>query len=403
MKILDRLFKGASDYVLGRMPDYRVMAEASTRRGNSLVGQISYQAKDPKAQSLKVWKQAVAAATDPETPEWTALAELYDNLMLDNHLASVIETRVHAVQRAPFHIVGEDGRENAELTKLFERPWFEELVTLVIMSKFKGRVLLELYDTTAEGELALVTEIPQAHFNTRTGKVLKEPGDTQGWNYREGPYADFLLQVGKDSDLGMLEQLATIVLAKKMGLGSWLDYIEKYGIPPLFITTDREDDGRLKQLYDAAANFRSNHFLVGRGAEKFTIGQAGGSDAYGTFDSLIERANGEMSKRVLGGSGMTDPKSFVGSANIQYRLANDRFESDRLFFKYIFNTHVKPRLIKLSPVYAALANHYFEWDRTEHMSQQDTIDAMVNLGAQYDIDLEYVTKVTGFPVIGQRN
>ena len=53
------------------------------------------------------------------------------------------------------------------------------------------------------------------------------------------------------------------------------------------------------------------------------------------FDKLIERANGEMSKRILGGSGLTDEKSFVGSSEIQFRLAKDRFESDKLLVKNI--------------------------------------------------------------------
>lgn len=403
MNVLKNLYSRAENYVLNRLPDSRLMVEAAIRKGdNSVSGQITHEAKDLKAQTLKAWKQAVAAATDPETPEWSALAELYDNLMLDNHLASVIDSRILFVQRSAFKLVDEKGKENSEISWLFERPWFEDLMKAVLMSQFKGRMLLEMFTTTPEGELAEITEIPQSHFNTKSGIIMKEPGSTSGWSYREGIYADFFVQVGRDNDLGMLEKMATIVLAKKMGLGSWLDYIDKYGIPPLFITTDREDDGRMKQLYDAAANFRSNHFMVGRGQETFTIGTAGQTDAYNVFDKLIERANNEISKRVLGGAGLTDPSAFVGSAEIQFRLAKDRFESDKLFFKYFFNAHVKPRLIKLSPVYAPLANHYFEWDNTESLSQKEIIDTMVKLGTQYDIDPDYITTVTGIPVLGVR-
>src|SRR5690606_12362897 len=134
--------------------------------------------------------------------------------------------------------------------------------------------------------------------------------------------------------------LAPIVLAKKLSLGAFLDYIESYGVPSLSIITDREDQERLNQLADAARNFRKNNWLVGRGNEKVEIHQA--SDGSAPFNAMFTLANAEISKRVLGGSGLTDEKAFVGSAEIQYRLAKDRFDSDKPFFTYIFNSEIKP-------------------------------------------------------------
>lgn len=73
-----------------------------------------------------------------------------------------------------------------------------------------------------------------------------------------------------------------------------------------------------------------------------------------------------------------------------------------MYFKYIFNAHIKPRLIKLSPVYAGLNNHYFEWDNTESLTQKEIIDTISKLGSIYEIDPEYITTVTGIPVLGAR-
>jgi hypothetical protein len=207
------------------------------------------------------------------------------------------------------------------------------------------------------------------------------------------------LQVGRDNELGMLAQLAPIVLAKKMGLGAFLDYIDKFGVPSIFVTTDREDNNRLKELVTAAANFKRNNFMVGRGNEKFEV-QDGGSTGVAPHQALIELCNSEISKRILGGSGLTDEKSFVGAADIQFRLAKDRFEADKLLFKYIFNAKIKPILINLSPVYAPLATHNFEWDNTESLTQMQIIDTITKFSSQYEIDPEYITKITGIPIIG---
>jgi hypothetical protein len=75
---------------------------------------------------------------------------------------------------------------------------------------------LELFNVNAETlELENVNEIPQSNFIARKGIIVKEEYDDAGVSYREGVFADYYLQVGGDWDLGILNQLAMIVLAKK--------------------------------------------------------------------------------------------------------------------------------------------------------------------------------------------
>lgn len=403
MNLFQKIKTNLENKILHSADDGRILIEAAMRRGvggqSSLSSQILVDAKNIQAQNLKQWKNAVSSATDPDSPDWTSLSELYYNLLLDNHLRSVIDSRILYVQRSPFKLVDDAGQENKDITWLLERPWFEDLVRLTIMSRFQGRTLIELFNTTPAGELAEVTEIPQTHFNARLGIISKDAGDTSGWFYKEGIFANYYAQIGRDYDLGMLEKLAIIVLAKKLGMGSWLDYVEKYGVPPLFITTDREDDGRLRQLFEAASQFKSNHFMVGRGQEKFTVGDIKGAGV-APFDLLINRANDEISKAVLGGSGLTDEKAFVGSSEIQYKLAKDRYESDKLLFKHAFNHIFKPKLLSLSPVYAPLEKYYFEWDNTETLDMNGIIDTIEKIGNIFEIDPKYVTQVTGIPILG---
>jgi hypothetical protein len=270
------------------------------------------------------------------------------------------------------------------------------------MSKFKGTSLIEFYELTVDGEIAEIEEIPQGNFNPFKGLVIKTPGETTGWDYKFGQAANYYLQVGKNNELGMLHQLAPIVLAKKLGLGSWLDYIERFGVPPIFVKTDREDAKRFNELYDMAINFKSNQVVVGRGSESIEFGEIGGAGT-APFESLMTRADEQISKRILGGSGLTDEKAFVGSSEIQFRLMKDRYESDKLFFKYIFNSEIKPRLMKISDKYAVLANYYFDWDNTESLNQKEIIDTIAKLGVMYEIDPDYITKITGIPVIGTKN
>lgn len=404
-------FKGLlntiQDFVIKNAPNSKILIEAANRRGvpansSSLLELLETAAQNVSAQNMKKYKDAIAMATNPEDPNRQGIHELYKNLMLDNHLASVIDSRILYSQRSAYKMIDANGEENKDITNLLERQWFHDLMYKVLFHQFQGTTLLEMYHLDANGELLEIDEIPQTHFNPRKGIITEQVGGGgKAWNYREGVFAPYYVQIGKDNFLGMLEQLAPIVLAKKLGMGSWLDYIEKYGVPPLFITTDREDDKRLEELFNAASQFKSNQFMIGRGQEKFEVGQIGGAGT-APFDTLITRADDQMSKRVLGGAGLTDEKAFVGSAEIQFNLAKDRFESDKKLFRNIFNNIIKPKLIGLSPVYAPLANYTFAWDDTENMSKKDIIEAAAKLGSVFEIDPEWFYEQTGIPILGTK-
>lgn len=400
MGIFDNIKNKMAAYFINNADERVLRVAAELKSPQKVSGRIIQNPETMMAKELRDWISAVAIATDRDDPQFGMLSDLYQNLLLDNHLSSLIDSRILYCQRSKFKIIDDKGNENKELTFLFERPWFEELIRLILLSRFQGRTLIEIFETNELGELETVDEIPQSHFSVRNKIIVKEEGDTNGWPYADGILANYYLQVGKDYDLGMLAQMTPAILAKKLGFGAWQDYLDKFGVPPLFITTDRMDSNRLKELYEAGTNFKRNNFMIGQGNEKFEIGNTGGVSSSDTFDLIIERINSELAKRILGGSGLSDEKAYVGSSEIQFRLAKDRFESDKLLVKNILNSKVFPRLVKLSPVYKALEKHYFEWDNQENMTKMEIADLVVKLGQTFEIDPEWVEQETGVPILG---
>lgn len=393
-----------TDTVLGWIPDPRIKVEAANRsekKGKTISSEIKRSSILFQAKTLKDWKNAIALATDPENPSFLFLAELYNNLMLDSHTVSVIESRIFRVLRSKFVIVNESGDEVPEVKALFERPWFEEFLKQVLLSKFTGVKLLEIFHVDDTLELYKSFAFPMEHVNPKKGLILKEPGDENGWDYRSGVLESYYLQIGEDNDLGMLADLAPLILAKKLAMGSWLDFIEKFGIPARYVTTDNMTTDRQDELLKMLLEMVNNHVAVIQGTEKIEIGDVPRTDAYKVFDAMIARLNSEISKRILGQTMTTENGSSRSQAEVHEKVANDRHESDKLFAQYIINKELIPRLVSLSSFYTPLANLTFDWDETEEMEKGTLVDKAVSLTqAGFILDHEVLATKSGMPIIG---
>lgn len=396
----NKIYQGIEQFVVSRLSQSRLFAEYYKRTGSKAT--YNPQATAYEAKAIKDWKMAIMTATDPENPRRGELMRFYQSLRLDNHLSSVIDTRILRVQRSSFKILNEKGEENEELKALLERPWYEDLVRLILLKNFQGTTLIEMFDTDANGELESVSEIPQANFIATKGIVINEEWDSTGTSYKEGRLSDYYVQIGNNYELGMLNELAMIVLAKKLGLGSWMSYIQKFGVPPIFVTTERYDETRTNELFRMLSDFRSNHFAILQGDEKVEMPNNNNLDGYKSFQSLNSFADAQISKRVLGGTATTDDKSFVGAAEVQERVAQDRYEADKLLLKYYFNTHIRQRLAKISSVYADFATHTLDWDNQESLDIKDYIDGVQKLASYFDFDIDEIKTRTGLPIIGTK-
>ncbi len=362
------------------------------------------QAQNMSAKKIEDWKMALMSATDPDNPRRGELMRFYNNLLTDLHLSACIENRVLPVQCAPFKLVDKDNNPDTEAKKLLERPWWLDLTRLITNHTFEGTKLIEMFEVNEKGELKEVTEIPQSNFIPTKGIVIKEEYDDNGVSYKEGKYKNYYIQIGNDWNLGLLNRVAVIVIAKKLGLGAWLSYIEKYGVPAIFAITDRIDDTRRDELFEMLENFRMNHFAVLQGGEKIETSDSAKVDAHNTFKSIIDDvANKELSKFLNGGTGTTDEKAFVGSAEVHERQLQMRIMVDKLLFKYYFNEEIKPRLVALSSVYAPLENLTFEWDETETLTLKEILDAVQGLSAHYNFTIDELVKITGLPFESVKN
>lgn len=408
MKILSNLLSKVTDFGVSKASDERINLEMNARSGgNRSSGKTAEIVRQPNIftpKKIKDWKAAIALATDSENPNYLLLDELYQNLLLDAHTVSVMESRVYRVARSQFNLVDQNNEPDLEAAALLNKPWFEQFIKYSVWSLFTGIKVLELFDTDENGELLCTSSIPMAHIVPHKKQIAKEAGDDNGTPYAEGSLARYYLQVGSHLDLGILADLGTLILGKKQALGAWLDHLEKFGIPPIIINTDNYDKTRQQELLEMGLAMHNNHVMILQGTEEFTIGDMKTTDVYKIFHEFLRYIDSAISKRVLGQDGTTENKEGAGtygSMKVMQDVANDRHESDKLFIEYLINKELFPKLVSISSTYAPLANLRFTWDESDELSRDEFCNKVALLAqAGFEMDHEQVAEKSGIPVTG---
>ena len=397
------IYDSIENYIL-RSATFKKLATTFYERGGGGNGKrIPYerQGADMRTKEIKDWQQAVMAATDPQNPRRELLYFIYQNLLRDDDLQATIENRVLPLQMASFRMVDKKTGEHVkEATELLERTWFQDLRRMSIMSTLQGNLLVSLAEKLNPKTLEIeeIEEIPQCNYVAQAGVIVEHSYDQEGISYREGGMETYYYQFGKDWDLGLLNVLAIPIFAKKLGFGSWISYIDQFGIPFMFVVTDRMDEKRRDELFDMMNEMRSGRYAVLQGQERIDFGKEASSSTTNAFEPFMERCHGIITRLILGQTGTTNNEAFEGTSEVHERVEKYRHEADKLRFMYLFNYEIIPRLVKISPVYAILERCKLEWDNHETLTLKEYIDAIKNLAYTFDFDAEKVAEMTGLPI-----
>ncbi|MBS1942580.1 MAG: DUF935 family protein [Bacteroidetes bacterium] len=350
---------------------------------------------------MQDWQVAYNMATNVLRPDRTRLMDLYDSILVDSHLASTMESRVLRVQRSRFRLV-QGGEPKPDLLPLLQQQWFEDFLRYTAEAAFRGHTLIELGAMAKPGELLDVHRIDPRNVLPWSGMVVRRQGEETGYAFREPPLNSYLIEVGRAEDLGLLASVAPVAIVKKYAVGSWSDYVHKYGIPPRWVKTNSRDVRRFKQLEAMMQNMLSSAYGVIEGDEEIQIMPTPGTDAHKVFDELISRMNSEISKRILGQDGTSDNKDAsgtYGSLKVLQSVAEDRHQADKASAAYVINNELFPRLINLG---YPLQGVRFEWDALQDLGPMELVDAVSKLGMVFDIDPKHVEERTGIKILGAR-
>lgn len=327
--------------------------------------------------TIAQWKLATYAAENILNPKYHLLFDIYTDILLDSHLHAVIQNRKANVLSSDFELINPDGE------RLQNPKWLLNVIEWLAETPFFGFTVLEFY----QNEFYL---LPRKHYSPFTNEIVLDLSNDKRITIKNP------LMAFKDysAELGLLHKACPMIFYKRYALSAWSEYIEKFSMPLRIGKTNREDIQAREQLFRELENIGRAAFGVIDMEDEIEFIETSKSDAFQTFDAIIERCNSEISKLILGQTATTDEKSFVGAANVHERQANSITWQDKHQIQLWLNEFILP---------LANINATFQWITSDDLSiekQWNIHRDMIQLGLP--VDLDFISQKYNTPFINNQ-
>lgn len=353
--------------------------------------------------AVKNWRQAHEIALDIDRPTREEVIHLYDDAVLDPHLITVMQTRFLNVLNIPAEVYDLDtGDADDDLTPLIQKKWFYDANKLILESISHGYSPTEwrfIKGSDVPWEVATVTCVPREHCVPEWNAIRPDvDGEELVYLHDEGYNRHYILI--DSGDLGLLLPASRMTIFKKFALNHWSRYQDIFGIPPVTATTASRDKtvwDTIEKNLKALSNSLGGVFPEGT---EMTVHETTNSDPFNIFLQAMKYADESVSKIFLGGSGLTDEKAFVGSAEAQERTKNDFTKADIRLCEHIWNDRIIPFLINWGYPFEGKGIRFNQSSKLKLADSQLDIDKWIS--EQFDIDEQYIENTYGTPIVARK-
>ena len=382
-----------------------LMVQAAIKDGDMVKGLSGFTKPTTKRIieiDIKKWQSAIGLASKNDDPNRLPLYDLYDRVDYDDMVITATGNRINPVKQSKFRWVDQNGKENEELTKLFQTMWFYDFIQLAMESRFWGHSLIEVKEVDETGAIKKVELVNRRHVKPHKKIVTKNQSDTAGQSYAEPPVANYVFEIGYWNDLGIYEKLVPLVAMKSLINSSWGIFTEKYGMPARSVTTRSTDKKRLQQLAEMMDSFGRDQWAVLQGDEQMQLlslnAQNSASD---NFDKHLAICDRGIERMVLGTNAVINTKDQTGTyGGIKALIEVSEYHlwNDKTFIMHLVNEFSA----KWQMFGYKTQGYTFEWDEFEEMDTKDMIDAIPKIAPHAELDWEKISQKTGIPILGRK-
>lgn len=377
----------------------------SKRKRKNLVMLLQQKTDALQKQDVHRWRQAWQMAINVENPKRLALYEIYRDACVDMHLTGCFTQRYYKTLLKSFVILDNDGNEADDALRIFDAKWFHHFLLRALESIAWGHSLIQLGDVVedANGTMKFsdVFLVPRDHVCPEFGVLLRERGDSpdQGIPYREGPLADWCVEVGDPQDLGVLLKCCPHTLAKKNVTAYWDIFGEIFGMPMRIATTTSQNPADHRRIEGMLENMGTSPWMLAPDGTSIEIKESSRGDAYNVYDRRIDRANSELSKGIVGQTMTIEDGSANAQAIVHMSVLDDIVKLDCINIAHVVNDDLIPKMIRLG---FPLEGLHFAWDNAATYSPSEQRELERMLLQYFDIDEAYFTEKYKIPITGTK-
>lgn len=353
-----------------------------------------------KHYDLGDWRNALLHAESVNGTR-TLLYDLYEDVLLDTHLSSQWSKRIIGITNVDIMFLTKEGKEVPEVKKQLHTPEFEYLLSEIMESIAWGVSVIELsneitYVMGATKQRLNVYSVPRKHIRPQSGTIVKEQYETSaiGINYREGNYANFVAEVGRCDDFGLLLKAVPYVLLKRGCIGDWAQFVQMFGMPFREYRYSGYDPVTEELIKKNAEEIGSAPYIILPDGATITLHEIGntGQGAGDIFQKLADYCDKQISILILGNT-LTTQQGNTGSyslGNIHRDTQNEILKDDKMSVIRVLNTTIKPILYNLGlPVKDGTFRFTKRVDTNEQLMEVELLSAMKKLGAVISDDQIY--------------
>jgi hypothetical protein len=381
------------------------MKNVDRERVKAMTVELAQTAMYLTKKDIASWRQAWQMAINPETPQRRRLYEVYTDVDIDLHLTGCISQREGFILQKAFKLVDKAGKENRELSELFEAEWFKDFVKLVLDCRYWGHSLIQFGDIVSvmgKRRFENVELVPRMHVVPEFHVILRDVSDDpkKGVDYRAGKIANWCIEAGKPKDLGLLLKCSPSALSKKNMLAFWDGFGELFGMPLRIGKTTSRDPGEINKVEKMMSEMGAAAWGLFPEGTEIEIKETSRGDAYNVYDQRINRANSEISKGILNQTMTIDNGSSLSQSEVHLQVLENVIEADADLVRDLINNRLLPFMAMHGfPV----EGHRFDWDDSVNYTpdQMRNIEQML-LSGGYEIDPKYFVDKYNITITGKR-
>ena len=370
----------------------------SSGRTNPKLIKITENFKDNSRKDIDKWRKALVMASHPENPKMNFLYDLLDDLKTDGHLQSQIQMRKMSTLNTDFQIINrKSGEINEELTFILRQQWFYEFLEHSLDSILYGASVVEFVGFNAEK--IKINLIPRRNTAPAKHRIYPDVTKDDFIDYKNPLFDKWLLQIGKDTDFGILNNIIPNIIWKRNVMQSWAEFCEKYGLPLITATTNTSDATVIDNVNTMLLS------LGEAGAATFPMGtdikfqEANRTDAFETYKNFMQSNADEISKQLVGSTMLSDQGSNRSQTEVHERTLDDKIsQADKRNIGFIVNDLLLP-LLQLQG-YSISPEDYFEFKTAEQEADLNQLWTITSglLTSGFEVEQDWISKTFNIPL-----